>query len=37
MPKVELKANSIYNLNKKEDITKFLSTVIWNPIPETWF
>ena len=34
--KVEPKTNSICKLNKKKDIIKYLSTVIWNPIPEIW-
>ena len=29
-------ANSVYEMNKSEDIIKYLSTVMWNPIPESW-
>ena len=30
------KANSAYEMNKKEDIIKYLSAAMWNPIPESW-
>ena len=30
------KANSVCEMNKKDDIIKYLSTVMWNPIPESW-
>lgn len=30
------KANSVCEMNKKEDIIKYLSTVMWNPLPESW-
>ena len=29
-------SNSVHELNKKEDVIKYLSTVMWNPVPETW-
>ena len=28
--------NSVYELNKKTDIIKFLSAVMWYPVPCTW-
>lgn len=29
-------SNSVYELNKKENIIKYLSTVMWNLVLETW-
>lgn len=30
------KANSVYEINKKEDMIKCLSAAMWNLVPETW-
>ena len=28
--------NSAYEINKKEEIIKYLSAAMWNPVPQTW-
>lgn len=35
-PKINNFSNLVYKLNKKEDIVKYLSTAMQNPVPQTW-